>query len=79
MQNDTVRLGIYQHYKGKNYEVLGEVIHSETMEKLVLYKALYGEFGLWVRPKAMFLETVVVDGQEKARFAYIGQNKNQPN
>ena len=77
MQNGTVRLGIYQHYKGKHYEVLGEVTHSESMEKLVLYKALYGEFGLWVRPKAMFLETVVVEGQEKARFAYIGQSKDQ--
>jgi len=73
MQNDKILLGIYEHYKGNRYEVLGEVTHSETMERLVLYKALYGEYGLWVRPKEMFRETVIVDGQEKKRFTYISQ------
>jgi len=72
MQNDKICLGIYRHYKGNHYEVLGEVTHSETLERLVLYKALYGEYDLWVRPKAMFMETVIVDGREKKRFAYVG-------
>ena len=61
----TVR---YRHYKQLDYEVLGVVRHSETLEPLVLYKALYGEQGLWVRPFAMFTEEVVVDGVRRVRF-----------
>ena len=61
--------GIYRHYKGQRYRVLGTARHSETLEPLVVYQALYGEFGLWVRPAAMFCETVVLDGQPVARFA----------
>ena len=64
--------GIYRHYKGQRYRVLGTAHHSETMEPLVVYQALYGEHGLWVRPRAMFLENVCVDGREQPRFAYIG-------
>ncbi len=64
--------GVYRHYKGNMYRVIGEATHSETLERLVVYQALYGERGLWVRPRAMFLETVTVGGEEKARFAYIG-------
>ena len=60
--------GRYRHYKQLNYEVLGVVRHSETLEPLVLYKALYGEQGLWVRPFAMFTEEVVVDGVRRPRF-----------
>jgi hypothetical protein len=60
--------GRYRHYKGKDYEVLGCARHSETEEELVVYRALHGERGLWVRPKAMFLETVTVDGQSVPRF-----------
>jgi hypothetical protein len=71
-----MKRGIYRHYKGRKYEVLGVVRHSETLEELVLYKALYdSEFGkdsLWVRPKAMFLEKLVVDGREVDRFEFIG-------
>ena len=66
------RLGRYRHHKGMEYEVLGTVRHSETLEPLVLYRALYGESGLWVRPHAMFFETVRVDGQALPRFAFIG-------
>ena len=60
--------GLYQHYKGMRYEVLGTVRHSETLEPMTLYRALYGEHGLWVRPAAMFLETVVIEGITQARF-----------
>jgi hypothetical protein len=61
--------GIYRHYKGQRYRVLGLARHSETLEPLVVYQALYGERGLWVRPAAMFNETVERDGQPVARFA----------
>jgi hypothetical protein len=60
--------GFYQHYKGMKYQVLGTVRHSETLEPLTLYKALYGEHGLWVRPAVMFNEMVVIDGVERKRF-----------
>ncbi len=61
--------GIYRHYKGQRYRVLGTARHSETLEPLVVYQALYGDFGLWVRPAAMFCESVVLEGQTVARFA----------
>ncbi len=64
--------GRYRHYKGGEYEVVGVVRHSETLEALVLYRALYGAHGLWVRPHAMFFEDVVVDGVRQPRFAWIG-------
>lgn len=65
----TVPLGRYRHYKGGEYEVLGVARHSESMEPLVLYRPLYGQGPtLWVRPHAMFFETVVVDGVQRARF-----------
>ena len=60
--------GRYRHYKQLDYEVLSVVRHSETLEPLVLYKALYGEQGLWVRPFAMFTEEVVVNGVRRPRF-----------
>ena len=64
-------LGRYRHYKGGEYEVVGVVRHSETLEPMVLYRALYGEAGLWVRPHAMFFESVVIDGQTRPRFALV--------
>lgn len=64
--------GRYRHYKGKEYLVLGVARHSETEEELVVYRLLYGDFGLWVRPRAMFLETVVIDGRTIPRFSYVG-------
>lgn len=63
--------GRYRHYKGGEYEVLGVVRHSETLEPLVLYRALYGERGLWVRPHAMFFEAVEIQGVRQPRFAPI--------
>lgn len=66
-----MQLGKYRHYKGHEYEVLGVVRHSETLEEMVLYKALYGDYGTWVRPKAMFLENVIIDGKEVPRFKSI--------
>jgi hypothetical protein len=64
--------GTYRHYKGGLYEVLGVARHSETEEELVVYRALYGEGGLWVRPRAMFEETVLVDGRSVPRFSRAG-------
>lgn len=63
--------GRYRHFKGGEYEVLGEARHSETEEVLVLYRPLYGEAGFWVRPKAMFGESVTVDGIEVPRFTRL--------
>lgn len=67
-----IKLGLYRHYKGATYQVIDLVRHSETEEELVLYRALYGERGLWVRPLAMFTQTVTVEGQQMPRFAYQG-------
>lgn len=61
--------GRYRHYKGQLYDVLGTARHSETLEPMTLYRALYGERGLWVRPAAMFLEQVEIDGVRQPRFA----------
>ena len=60
--------GLYRHYKGMLYEVVGTVRHSESLEPMTLYRALYGEKGLWVRPAAMFNEEVVIDGIRQPRF-----------
>lgn len=68
----TIPLGLYEHHKGKRYEVLGVARHSESLELLVVYRALYGEHGLWVRPFAMFSEEVLVEGKKVPRFKYIG-------
>ena len=66
-----IQLGIYQHFKGNYYKVIGIAKHSETLEEMVVYQALYGEYGLWVRPVSMFDETVEVNGEIKKRFMYI--------
>ena len=60
--------GLYQHYKGPQYRVFNVARHSETEEEVVFYQALYGDFGFWVRPLSMFLETVEVDGEQVPRF-----------
>ena len=64
--------GRYRHYKGNDYDVIGLARHSETLEIVVVYRALYGEGGLWVRPLAMFRETVEVGGRRVPRFARLG-------
>lgn len=69
------RPGRYIHYKGNAYEVLGIARHSETMEELVVYRALYGEHGLWVRPRKMFCESVIVSGKSQPRFRFVGEEK----
>ena len=71
---DIIIGGIYQHYKGKDYRVIGLAKHSETLEELVVYEALYDnkESQLWVRPKKMFLENVKIDGKIRPRFQYLG-------
>ena len=67
------RPGIYRHYKNLLYEVKGTVRHSESLEPMTLYQALYGERGLWVRPAAMFQETVDIDGVVQPRFAWVSE------
>lgn len=71
-----IPLGLYQHYKDKQYELLGVATHSETGEELAVYRALYGERGLWVRPLTMFLEAVQVNGESVPRFKYLGPATN---
>lgn len=63
--------GVYRHYKGPEYRVFGVARHSETEQQVVFYQALYGEYGLWVRPLEMFLESVEVDGEQVPRFALV--------
>ena len=66
-----IRLGKYRHYKGNNYEVLGIALHSETLEKMVVYKALYGDKEIWVRPLSMWDEDVIVEGKTVKLFTFI--------
>jgi hypothetical protein len=68
-----IKPGRYRHYKGHDYEVIGIARHSETEESFVVYRALYGERGLWVRPAAMFLDTVTVDGRCVPRFHRLAE------
>ena len=67
-----IETGIYQHFKGGRYEVIAIAKHSETLEEMVVYRALYGAGDVWVRPLCMFLETVEKDGKVFPRFTYIG-------
>ena len=68
---DSIPLGVYRHYKGNQYEVVGFAKHSETLEVMVVYKALYGEGGTWVRPLSMWENQVEVDGKTVKRFEYV--------
>ncbi|MFZ2295336.1 MAG: DUF1653 domain-containing protein [Polaromonas sp.] len=67
-------LGRYQHYKGSEYEVIGVATHSETLETLIVYRPLYQDSGLWVRPYSMFFEQVEVNGESVPRFALVIQS-----
>ena len=71
---EQIRPGRYRHFKGNEYEVVGTARHSETMEELVVYRALYGERGLWVRPAAMWNELVERDGKRFRRFTFLGED-----
>ena len=70
-----IKKGIYRHFKGNEYEVIGIAHHSESMEDMVVYRALYGDGDLWVRPASMWNETVVRDGKTYRRFTYLGESK----
>lgn len=72
MENNIIKLGKYRHFKGNEYEVIGIAKHSETLEKMVVYKALYGEGQIWVRPLKMFIEEIEIDGKKVPRFEHIG-------
>ena len=71
--SETVKPGRYRHFKGKYYEVIGVARHSETEEELVVYRPLYGERGLWVRPLSMWNELVERDGKTYRRFTFVGE------
>lgn len=66
-----IKPGIYRHYKGQFYNVIGVAKHSETLEEMVIYQALYDDYGFWVRPKVMFCERVMVGDQSVARFELV--------
>ncbi|MBN9543319.1 MAG: DUF1653 domain-containing protein [Alphaproteobacteria bacterium] len=68
-----MKLGIYEHYSGKKYRVLGLARHTETLEEMVVYHSLYGDYGIWVRPKAMFEETVEINNQVQSRFTFLSE------
>lgn len=70
-----IKLGRYRHFKGNEYEVIGVAKHSETLEEMVVYRALYGEGGLWVRPASMWNETITRDGKTFQRFTWIKETE----
>ncbi|MCQ2450286.1 MAG: DUF1653 domain-containing protein [Clostridia bacterium] len=69
-----IKTGIYRHFKGNRYEVIATAKHSETLEEMVVYRALYGDGGVWVRPASMWNETIEQDGQTVPRFTFIGED-----
>jgi cyclomaltodextrinase len=73
MMNKIIQPGKYRHFKGKEYEAIGVAKHSETLEEFVVYRALYGEHELWMRPLKMFMGKVIVNGKEIPRFEFIGE------
>lgn len=66
-----MQLGLYRHYKGNLYHVMALARNTETLEEVVVYQSLYGDYGVWVRPKAMFLEHVLYNGNDVPRFTFI--------
>lgn len=70
---NEIRPGLYRHFKGNEYRVLYTATHSETLEPMVVYQALYGQRGIWVRPAAMWNEPVTREGKTLPRFTYIGE------
>jgi hypothetical protein len=70
---DEIKTGRYRHFKGNEYEVIGVAKHSETLEPMVVYRALYGDGDIWVRPVSMWNDTVTRDGVTRRRFEYIGK------
>lgn len=74
---NSIQRGIYQHYKGNYYQVMGLARHSETLEEYVVYQALYGDFGLWIRPLDLFQGKVAYNSQEVPRFKFIRETMAQ--
>jgi hypothetical protein len=75
MNETKIPLGRYRHFTGNEYEVIAIAKHSETLEEMVVYRALYGEGGFWVRPLSMWTETVERDGKTFPRFTYLGEKQ----
>ncbi|MEG2507742.1 MAG: DUF1653 domain-containing protein, partial [Longicatena sp.] len=73
VEDTELPLGRYQHFKGKHYSLLYVAKHSETLEKYVVYRQLYGDGSVWIRPLSMFLEQVEINGQQVPRFSYLGK------
>lgn len=73
----SLKPGVYEHYKGNKYRVMGVAHHSEDLSELVVYQALYGDHLIWVRPLFMFFETVEWEGETKPRFRYLGEDDEQ--
>ncbi|MBE6664694.1 MAG: DUF1653 domain-containing protein [Ruminococcaceae bacterium] len=73
MKKTTISLGVYRHFKGNFYEALAVAKHSETMEDMVVYRALYGEGDIWGRPLSLWMEQVEQNGEKIPRFLYIGE------
>lgn len=74
----NIAIGRYRHYKGGEYQVLGVAFHSETEEEMVLYRPLYGDADLWVRPLTMFTETIVIAGEKVSRFSLVEASGGEP-
>jgi hypothetical protein len=72
-----VKLGLYRHYKGNLYQVLSVARHSETLEPVVVYQALYGNYGIWVRPLTMFEEKITIDGKTLDRFTFLNESMSE--
>jgi hypothetical protein len=70
--------GVYQHYKGNYYQVIGIARHSETLEEIVVYQALYGDYGLWVRPFSMFTQAIIFNEKLTPRFKFISESLSKP-
>lgn len=77
IDKEAIRPGRYRHYKGNEYQVIGIARHSETEEEMVVYRKLYGDHSLWVRPLAMFRELVEVAGRQVPRFALLEESETQ--
>lgn len=71
-----IKIGLYQHFRGNFYQVIGVARHSETLEPLVVYQALYGSYGIWVRPYDLFFSKVMHNGTEVKRFEFLKENLN---